>query len=507
MNTFLDYLEKNPKKSLIFIVIFGALLRLAAVLTTPGLWGDEATNGNDALLANQHGFAWFYEANNGREGLYINFMAILFRIFGSGVFTLRLTSALIGLAVLPVFFYLVRGVLVRLDVKRSTTPALISTLLLAVSHWHLAFSRIGFRASLGILMLCLGLHLLLKARGQRIWLLLSGLIIGLGMHTYIAFRLIPIIFIAYLLIETEVSSNFKERVSNFFIWFIGFMIAFAPLLNYFMKNPGSFTGRSSQVSVLASEAPIANLAASTGKTAVMFNLSGDCNARHGINCFPQLDPLTGIFALLGIVAIFALFRKGWNHKTKLAIFLLLLFGATLLPSIITIPSELPHALRVLLALPIIFIFASYGWSKFSNFLSPTVASYSILLTILLNSGFFFYHQLQPETAVAFHGEVYDKTLELVKYAESHKVAIVVSRSDNAETVRPFSLEHYTFLSAEHNQNITYLNFDQLQAIPLKTFERIVFTYIEESLVRDFATSNQLYLVDSYEGLTLYNTSN
>jgi hypothetical protein len=53
------------------ILAYAAFLRLHALTTTPpGLYRDEAMNGNNALAALEtHRFAVFYPENNGREGL------------------------------------------------------------------------------------------------------------------------------------------------------------------------------------------------------------------------------------------------------------------------------------------------------------------------------------------------------------------------------------------------------------------------------------------------------
>jgi predicted membrane-bound mannosyltransferase len=56
------------------VIVLGAALRFAAIgEAPPGLYTDEAANGNDALHALATGeWQWFYPANNGREGLFIN---------------------------------------------------------------------------------------------------------------------------------------------------------------------------------------------------------------------------------------------------------------------------------------------------------------------------------------------------------------------------------------------------------------------------------------------------
>ena len=50
----------------------------------PGLYPDEAMNGNNALEALDTGdFKIFYPENNGREGLFINIQALSLKAFGN----------------------------------------------------------------------------------------------------------------------------------------------------------------------------------------------------------------------------------------------------------------------------------------------------------------------------------------------------------------------------------------------------------------------------------------
>ena len=106
---------------LISILIIAAFFRLYNLKEfPPGLYPDEAMNGNNALeaLSSGHilkslmtfgnsgeGFKVFYPENNGREGLFINIQAISVAIFGNFPWALRLVSAIFGiLTVLGVYF-------------------------------------------------------------------------------------------------------------------------------------------------------------------------------------------------------------------------------------------------------------------------------------------------------------------------------------------------------------------------------------------------------------------
>jgi len=107
------------KKSiaLILILIIAAFFRLYNITPPagglpPGLYPDEAMNGNNALEAISTGqYKIFYPENNGREGLFMNiqavFLKILMPLFNNAPepWMLRLASAFFGiLTVLGIYF-------------------------------------------------------------------------------------------------------------------------------------------------------------------------------------------------------------------------------------------------------------------------------------------------------------------------------------------------------------------------------------------------------------------
>src|SRR3989338_5186445 len=69
---------------LLLILIIAGFLRLYHITTVPpGLYPDEAMNGNNALQAIQTGnYKVFYPENNGREGLFIYIQALFLKFFG-----------------------------------------------------------------------------------------------------------------------------------------------------------------------------------------------------------------------------------------------------------------------------------------------------------------------------------------------------------------------------------------------------------------------------------------
>ena len=75
------------------IGVFFRFYKLAEI--PPGLYPDVAINGNDAIKALHGDMRVFYPENNGREGLFINLIALSFYIFGISVWAIKLVPAII----------------------------------------------------------------------------------------------------------------------------------------------------------------------------------------------------------------------------------------------------------------------------------------------------------------------------------------------------------------------------------------------------------------------------
>jgi 4-amino-4-deoxy-L-arabinose transferase-like glycosyltransferase len=372
---------------LVIIIIIAAFFRLYNIAELPpGLYPDEAMNGNNALEALETGnFKIFYPENNGREGLFINIQAISVAIFGNLPWALRIVSALFGILTVWGVYFLTK----ELFAGRSSI-SLLSAFLMAVSFWHINFSRIGFRAIMAPFFLTWGIYFLLKAfrqikerKSPKFHILnsiFSGIFYGLGFHSYIAYRATPllilIIIAIYWLKNRDPEAEPRRRTSSLQGRQVPYgagwqirkkillaasgcallaVIVAAPLGLYFLKNPQDFFGRTTQISVFNSPAPIKDLTTNILKTAGMFNFSGDYNWRHNIAGAPLLFWPTGILFLIGLfLSIRQLKIKNWR-----LIIPLIWMAVAALPTVIS-NEGLPHALRAILMAPPVFILAGVG---------------------------------------------------------------------------------------------------------------------------------------------------
>ena len=102
------FTKKNRFIFLLLIIALAAFFRMWQLdKIPPGLYHDEAINGNEALFAPGK---VFYPENNGREGLFINLISLSFLIFKPSIWSLRLVSAVIGiLTVLGLYLLTMQG--------------------------------------------------------------------------------------------------------------------------------------------------------------------------------------------------------------------------------------------------------------------------------------------------------------------------------------------------------------------------------------------------------------
>lgn len=402
--------ESRNGKNLGFAMLLVAILALGLFLRTyriesapPGVYPDEAVNGMDAAVASETGnYQWFYTANNGREGLFMNLIALSFKTFGISVFSLKLPSILAGtLTVLGIY-------LLTAEMLRSRRSGLISAYLAAVSFWSINFSRIAFRAILLPLVLSFSFYFLFRALRTRKWwdFAIGGLVFGLGLHTYIAFRIAPLILVVALIGFMLSKKDFlKEYWKGILVFVIATTASAAPMLYTFYLHPDYLSSRTASVSVLSPEAnggrPAYALARSLFLSLAQYNFWGDQNWRHNYPPYPILDAASGIAFLFGLTySIIKFLRlayiriaKGYrNGQLAIHAFLISWFLIMLAPEFMT-AEGLPHALRAIGTLPVVFIFSALAFDRFFSYAQKRTGLFrklnaGLIILILLSIGTF-----------------------------------------------------------------------------------------------------------------------
>ncbi|MFN2134599.1 MAG: ArnT family glycosyltransferase [Candidatus Promineifilaceae bacterium] len=386
------------------LILLASFLRLSDLDSLPPpLNDDEASNGLDALhLARGEAPALFYEANMGREPLHIYAQAAAIRLFAGRPWSLRFPSALAGILSVPIIYVLARVLFGQ--GRHSHQIALLATVLLVVSYWHLHLSRLAFRAIYMIPLLMLVIVFFWRGwqRGRFFDMVLAGVMLGLSTYTYLPARLMPLVILVFIFAQVLLTcsgrpvpaADSRSLLTAGAVMLVVSLLIFAPLGFYFIQQPGQFIGRSQDVSVVtaAHNADISFtrlLLENAWATARMFIDRGHQNPVLNMPGRPALNPLAAAGLLAGLAI--ALRRVATPSYMLLLIWLLVM----LLP---TVASDEPaHPLRAIGALPPALLLAAVGLQRGSVWLSrvtalrPSSADVLVLMAVLVIGGVSSYH--------------------------------------------------------------------------------------------------------------------
>lgn len=529
-----------PIVLILLILVLGGFFRLWMLADVPpGLYPDEAKNANDAVTTLETGeYRVFYPENNGREGLHIWLTAIAYQYFGVNTLALKLVVALAGLFTILGTYLLTRETLLlagrhaivpsRLKTQNLAVEAtaLLSAGLIATSFWHIAFSRIAFRAIFTPLLIAFGLWLLfLGLRKKSFWVLaISGVIWGLGLYTYIAFRFAILIPAFTLSAAFFISawSNMRHRTSGdgwlrgLFVkdgWWkaAGFLGAFGAtifgIVRYFIQNPQDFIGRATGISVFDSATPIASFFTSLGVHLQMLFFQGDHNWRHNFSGEAQLMLPVALLLLIGVAYSLLVLRDSIREKNKSGflahITLAFGFGVMLLPAALT-TQGIPHALRAIGLMPFVFIYAAFGLLFFVDILFPhrrhrkEIWPFGLgvaVLIVLLLASFQFSHYFQEwgekeEVKNAFShdfvaiGEYFNTVAQ--QSNETHKFLVVnasgveisypesILSAENESGQLPMPAQTPLFIQRTHTRPVANTTYVRPSELPLSVSGSAVF---------------------------------
>jgi len=349
--------------ALIVILLAATFLRLYRLdALPPGLTHDEAGHAHDAVAIVNGARPLYQTVGYGREPLYDYLAAGLIALGSPPVTALRLLSVVAGLITLVITFFWVRQTF-------DGPTALLATALQAASFWSLAVSRQALRSSLLLALFTAAVYLFWRAmmrgsgdplgaqRGENLrkaWTLaLFALLLGATLYTYIAARVLWLLFpafLAYLMLFHRLV--FRRIAVPVFIAIGAGLLLSAPLFLYLHANPGL----EQRLGML--DEPLQALA--SGDVSVVLQRAVSCLAAfvvpgqgddflaYNTPGRPFLDPITGGLFLAGVViCLLRVRRPGYAM-------VLLWFGISISPSLVT--GAAASTTRSITALPVTFLF-------------------------------------------------------------------------------------------------------------------------------------------------------
>ena len=394
----------SPKVLLIGVLILAlaAFMRFFRFESVPfGTWNDEAYIGMIARnILSSPNYRPIYVSGYDHPLHFYGLVALAFKFFGDSTSSIRLVTALFGMATVAVAFLVGRETF-------GNRFGLIFAFFFAISRWYVTFSRFGVYTITLPFFEMLTIWLLLRARRtfQIHDFLWAGLAFGFSLNFYIGIRLfvpVMLLYIAFWLIAALRRSNAATPtpspslpilLSGLAALSLAAWFAVAPIAQYALTHSNVFWSRTNQVSIFSfrdeSDLPTA-LYSNTLKHLLMFNYIGDANGRHNLSGEPMLDPVTGILFILGFALACARIRQ-----PTYSLFLML-FAFNLLGGILSVDFEAPQSTRAFGSISAALFFAALGvetlWHKLDQSrLSLSTRRLILTLATLGFGGFIIYY--------------------------------------------------------------------------------------------------------------------
>lgn len=247
---------KTNKLPLIIILLIAFLLRFWQVNKLPSLNPDEAALGYNAysLLKtgkDEHGISWplhFKSFGDYKPGGYVYLTIPFVKILGLTPLAVRLPNLIFSVLTIYILYKLV--FLLTLDFRLSSLSAFV----LAISPWHLQFSRGAWESSTALFFIVLGTYFFFKSIKEKFLLNFSIFVLFyvLSLYIYHSARLV-----APLLALTLVILYFKyliKKLPQILIPIIFGILLAIPVAFSFLNNGG--TARIGGVGLTADQGPV-----------------------------------------------------------------------------------------------------------------------------------------------------------------------------------------------------------------------------------------------------------
>ncbi|MDP1743374.1 MAG: hypothetical protein Q8L51_01150 [Candidatus Amesbacteria bacterium] len=257
---------------ILLILILATVLRVWNITNSPsGLNADEAALGYNAYSLmltgrDEHGHSWpvnLESFGDFKPAGYAYLLIPFIKVFGLTEFAVRLPSAIFGvLGVLGVYLltnalYLTPSPSPKLGEggpgRVGEVLGLISALLLAISPWHLHFSRGAWEVNVSTTLIVFGMWFLVKwLKNPKIhYLLLATCHLSLSLYTYQSSRVIvPLLGLGIFILYFK---NFRENLKQTIIAGIMLLLILLPLIVSIIKSDAA--SRLSGVGILADTGP------------------------------------------------------------------------------------------------------------------------------------------------------------------------------------------------------------------------------------------------------------
>lgn len=389
-------MKKKHTYLLLGILFLASILRLFSLGSVPPSpdW-DEASLGYNTysiLKTGKDEYGKFLPVvlrsfDDYKPALYVYFTIPSIILFGVNTLAVRLPSALFGILTVYFTYLFVKELFGKeIAIRGKSFPteylALLSAFVLAISPWHVQFSRIAFESNVGMGLNLLAAYLFLRGLKSPRFLSVSAFVMGMNIYMYQSEKVFtPLILL--VLVAVFIKPLLKIQRKFIFLSCLIGLLTILPMGYYLLTN-GESLARARGVSVFADQTAflkenaekiivdkqsgdILGLVLDNRRVeyvkAVLANyiahldlnwlfISGDIARHHA----PDMGLLYLVELPFLLVGIYVLLFAKIDKRIKLLLFLWLFI--TPIPASIT--SGVPHAVRALNFLPILQIIIAFG---------------------------------------------------------------------------------------------------------------------------------------------------
>lgn len=331
----------------------------------PHLRNDEASFGYNAysiLITGRDEYGEFLPIlfksfGDWKPGLYIYITSLFVAVLGLNEWTIRLPAAISGILSIYLLYILV------LDLFKNQKIALAAAFSLAISPWHVAFSRGAWEAQVTITLMLAGSIFAKKALDQACskYLILATLFFGLSFLMYHGAKpAIPLLLLSFLVSYWK--KLLKIPIKLIFLSGMLFVLFSLPIIFSF------FNGKSTRISSLLFTSKYQNMTIEAITSGFFKNwanhyslpilfVKGDGNPQHTAPLTGAFISLDIVFLLLGLKTLAKL--KNVENESKIFIYALIIL--TPLSSALT--SEGVNFVRYLMFFIVLNIIIGLGISN------------------------------------------------------------------------------------------------------------------------------------------------
>ena len=490
------------KKSTIFLIL---IFLLAGVLRFWGLgkvpsspdW-DEAALGYNAYSILKTGKDEYgaplpliiRSFDDYKPALYVYLVIPAIKIFGLNTFAVRLPAAIIGTLTVLLTYFLVNELFISdfkkdnksvASLTRNKLIALTASFLLAISPWHLQFSRVAFETAVGMTLDVLIAFLFLKSLRKPWLLLLAAFFAGLNIYVYQAEKVFTPLLVLVLVIIWRRNLFKIPRRWLIAAFLLGFVILI-PFLRLSLTTPEIFL-RAKGTSFASDQTPF------LFRTAQKLIRDKENNDYLGL----VLDNRRITYVLTFLSGYFSHFNLNWLFLTgddtrhhapgmgllyllELPFFLLgiyqLVWGCyeskskyfvvswlLLAPFPAAFSSGVPHAVRSLRFLPFIHLLTALGlvrfweWLEQNKLTTRVVVSLVVVMFFIFNFAYYlnqYFVQLNWFTSAAWQYGYEQAVAEVAKIQDKYD-KIIVSNQPHLDQSYMFFLYYLKYDPAKYQQ--------------------------------------------------------